>query len=127
MHNRRRVSRFLFSVPAKLSDSENPVGLEVKVVNISSEGCCVDGPGALKVGERRVLVIRWRATEIRAEVAVIWSDPPSAAGRAGLCFRWVRPEDQPMLLELCSILANQPDSSPADTEGDKSRPRRQAA
>ena len=127
MRNRRRVSRFLFSGPAKLSDSENPVGLEVKVVNISSEGCCVEGPGALKVGERRVLVISWRATEIKAEVAVIWSDPPPAAGRAGLCFRWVRPEDQPLLLELCSILANQPDSGPGEAEGDKSRPHRQVA
>jgi len=127
MHNRRRVSRYLFGLSARLSDSADPVGLDVRVVNISTQGCCVEGSGALKVGERRVLVISWRASEIRAEVAVIWSDPPPGAGRAGLCFRWVRPEDQPLLLELCSILANQPDSGPADAEGDKSRPHRQVA
>jgi hypothetical protein len=127
MHNRRRVSRYMFGVTAKLSDSENPPGLEVRVVNISSDGCCVETSGTLKVGERRVLVIGWRETEIRTEVAVIWSDPPPAGGRAGLSFRWVRPEDQPMLLELCSILANQPDCRPADAGRDRSRPRRQAA
>ena len=127
MRNRRKVSRYLFGVDAKLSDSENPAGLEVRVINISTEGCCVETSGALKVGERRVLLISWRRTEIRAEVAVTWSDPPTATGRAGLSFRWVRPEDQPMLLELCSVLAIQPDSRHAAHGRNKSGAGRQAA
>lgn len=127
MRNRRRVSRYLFGVGAKLSDSKNPAGLEVRVVNISTEGCCVETSGPLNVGERRVLLIGWRTSEIRAEVAVTWSDAATATGRAGLSFRWVRPEDQPMLLELCSVLAIQPDSRYAPHGRNKPGTGRQAA
>jgi hypothetical protein len=109
MHNRRRVSRYLFGVAAKLSEPENPEGLEVRVVNISGEGCCVETSGTLQVGERRVLIIGWRATEVRAEVAVVWRD---AQGRAGLRFLSVRPQDEATLLELCSTLEILPAAGP---------------
>jgi hypothetical protein len=96
-----------------LADPENPAGLEVRVVNISSEGCCLETSGTLQVGERRVLAIGWRAREIRAEAAVVWRE---AQGRAGLRFLSVRGEDQAALHELCSTLAIQPAMQPPDQE-----------
>jgi hypothetical protein len=107
MLNRRKVSRYLFAVAAKLSEPDNPGGLDVRVVNISREGCCVEAPGPLPLGERRVLVIGWRAKEIQAEVAVVWSDAPAPGGRAGLRFLSVRRQDQATLRDLCSTLAIQ--------------------
>jgi len=101
MHNRRKVLRHLFGVDAKLSESGNPAVLDVRVVNLSTEGCCAETPGTLKVGGKHVLIIGWRAKEILAEVVVVWTD---TQGRAGLRFHSVRQEDQATLRELCSTL-----------------------
>lgn len=101
MHNRRKVSRYLFGVAAKLSEPGSPAALDVRVVNISTEGCCAETPGPLNVGKKHILAIGWRAKEIRAEVVVVWTD---AQGRAGLRFLSVREEDQATLRELCSTL-----------------------
>lgn len=101
MRNRRRFSRYLFGVDAQLSNPGSTEASDITVVNISPHGGCLDGAFSLEVGQRRVLTIAWRGTQIRGEAEVLWND---GEGRAGFRFLSVDQKNRNLLKELCSTL-----------------------
>lgn len=108
MRTRRQSERYLFGVAARLSEPQSTAISEVTVVNIGPRGCCAEGVGALKAGQRYLLSIDWRAAQIRTEAEVAWRD---AQGRTGFKFVSVEKKSRELLRELCSTLRIQPPPS----------------
>ena len=101
MRNRRKSTRYLFGVAAKLSEAGTANAAEMILTNVSLHGCCAEGGGSLAVGQMRLLAINWRGTEIPVKAEVIWAD---TQGRAGFRFLSVAQKHRGLLSELCSTL-----------------------
>jgi hypothetical protein len=105
MSDRRQVPRYVAELPARLSQPPGGPVSNVTVVNLSINGCCVEGAALIKANRDCELTMEWEGKQFRAVAEVTWK---SSKGEAGLKFLYVDQESQDLLRKICSNLRLQP-------------------
>jgi hypothetical protein len=77
----------------------------ITILNISTQGCCVQGEDLPAVGQECELVFEWRGQRFRTEIEVVWKKPD---GQAGFEFLSMDEKRLATLRDLCATLRCEP-------------------
>ena len=105
MLKRRPVPRHIFGQPGQLCHAPNVPVSKIAILNISTQGCRVEGEDLPAVGQECELVFEWRGKRFRTEVEVVWKKPD---GHAGFQFLSMDEKRLATLRDLCATLRREP-------------------
>ncbi len=105
MAQRREVPRYECDLKGELVLAQGQETFPVRVVILSTRGGAVEGPGALRVGQKYQFVVEWQGRTIQAPARLVWKTP---RGLVGLKFLSIGEEDLDLLREVLSTLNLQP-------------------
>lgn len=105
MHTRSPVPRYILGGEAQPSEAPGGDISRVTVVNMSTQGCRIEGRGVPAAGQQCELVIEWHGKKFRCETQVRWK---KSERQAGLEFLSMDEAKFPFLRELFPTLRLEP-------------------